>query len=559
MPMMRGASVPKKDSKESLLATKYRLDGSLPYDLKKWSNEKMNRATGGIPYGARSDGYDDDLSQDTFANNREAISEVFQDKKVNLQQREVIARSVLEGTYQQSSNGDGSPQHRGKSAERYDRETGRLVKEVYDTDIMRSTAQVNRARMRPLNFLEAQGEQMDIVLVDARTVMEFEQTKNVERVKSPNKGKRGLYSFAGRTLKEETIPISVEIRKEEEDRLRNSFMSTSKKTMYLDAKNRELDRTKAYLKWQKEAARRAKVRDKDRKHEIQLRRESVRKFRTDLRKHLESSANPMLGTIMRYVDDGVAWNIMNAYRGHAMSMDMVVSLIGQTLGTLESEDGYTNSGRNGPSDGGDLSSVSSAPSAGAMKNGKRQQGSHSKKHVHTNPLGESFITEVEIKEGDIQDIFAAPPVDIPKPAGYLEEEFDDSVVSVSDPRNKERPEIAVKGLIDTNHFLKPYSAGHKSKHVAKENIFAPSGMKKKGPEVLPFTDELAKYQLGTRPGTGASAIGKYSVILLFFLPSFLFMMVSMSLSLLIYYCLSAFSDTTWHESNHHLPLNQSSN
>jgi hypothetical protein len=29
-----------------------------------------------------------------------------------------------------------------------------------------------------------------------------------------------------------------------------------------------------------------------------------------------------------------------------------------------------------------------------------------------------------------------------------------------------------------------------------------------------------------------------------FLPSFLFMMVSLSLSLLIYYCLSAFSDTT---------------
>jgi hypothetical protein len=30
------------------------------------------------------------------------------------------------------------------------------------------------------------------------------------------------------------------------------------------------------------------------------------------------------------------------------------------------------------------------------------------------------------------------------------------------------------------------------------------------------------------------------------------------MSLSIYYCLSAFSDTTWHESNHHLPLNQSS-
>ena len=32
----------------------------------------------------------------------------------------------------------------------------------------------------------------------------------------------------------------------------------------------------------------------------------------------------------------------------------------------------------------------------------------------------------------------------------------------------------------------------------------------------------------------------------------------LSLSLSIYYCLSALSDTSWHVSNHHLPLNQSS-
>jgi Na+/H+ antiporter NhaD/arsenite permease-like protein len=38
---------------------------------------------------------------------------------------------------------------------------------------------------------------------------------------------------------------------------------------------------------------------------------------------------------------------------------------------------------------------------------------------------------------------------------------------------------------------------------------------------------------------------------------FLFLFVMSPLSLLIYYCLPAFSDTTLHESNHHLPLNQS--
>jgi hypothetical protein len=49
----------------------------------------------------------------------------------------------------------------------------------------------------------------------------------------------------------------------------------------------------------------------------------------------------------------------------------------------------------------------------------------------------------------------------------------------------------------------------------------------------------------------------YSVLLFFFLPSLLGCDVSIS-HLSIYCSLLAFSDTTWHESNHHPPLNQSS-
>ena len=63
---------------------------------------------------------------------------------------------------------------------------------------------MNRAHAS-FEFLEASGEQMDIILVDPRTVMEYEHTKNVERVKSPNKGclysweepsRRKLYRYA---------------------------------------------------------------------------------------------------------------------------------------------------------------------------------------------------------------------------------------------------------------------------------------------------------------------------------------------------------------------------
>lgn len=479
--MMRGASAPKKESKETLLKTKYKLDGSLPFDLMKWSNKKTARSAGGIPYEERGGDQMDNMTEDSFGADRAAISQVFQDERVNLQQREVIARSLLEGKYNiVGANDSGMAHETSMQSIEFD-EHGRPVKPVYDQDIMRGTAQVNRARMRPLNFLEANGEQMDIILVDPRTVMEYEHTKNVERVKSPNKGKRGLYSWGGRTVAEEVLPIRVEIKKEEADRTRNSYMSTSKKTMYLDAKKRELDRTKEYLKWQKEAARRSKAKEGDRKADIQIRREGIRKFRGDLRKHLEASSNPMLGTIMRYVDDKVAWNIMNAYRGHAMSMDMVVGLIGQTLGTLET----------------------GAEEAKLAEHSNVTQGAEG----GNIGMPSSFITEVETSE-EALNLAVNPPPPLVEDPSLVEAEnkatdFDDSVVSVNEAPIID-DEVHVKGIVDKGDFLKPYSAGHKSKFIAKENLFAPHGLKKKGPQELPYTDEIAKYALSSRPGTGTA-------------------------------------------------------
>ena len=58
--------------------------------------------------------------------------------------------------------------------------------------------------------------------------------------------------------------------------------------------------------------------------------------------------------------------------------------------------------------------------------------------------------------------------------------------------------------MDKGDFLKPYSAGHKGKFIAKDNLFAPQGLKKKGPQELPYTDEIVKYSLRSRPGTGTA-------------------------------------------------------
>jgi hypothetical protein len=72
----------------------------------------------------------------------------------------------------------------------------------------------------------------------------------------------------------------------------------------------------------------------------------------------------------------------------------------------------------------------------------------------------------------------------------------------------------------------------------------------------------AKFKGGLEDGKLRSflvdnVLSKYVFCHTIVLPSFL-VCDDVSVSLSIYYCLFAFSDTTWHESNHHLPLNQSS-
>ncbi len=483
---MRGARAPKANDKADILATKYKLDGNLPFDLRSWSHAKMNNSSGGIPHDESK--ADSSFLGDEFVAEKAALGQVFKDSRINLQQKEVIARSVLQGNYDYIGpilDTSTTSNEKYSDISKVD-EYGYPVKPVYDEDLMRGTAQVNRARMRPLNFLEAKGEQMDIVLVDQRVVMELEHIKNVARVRSPDKGKRQLFSWAGETIKEEVHPIKVELRAEADRRDMNGNMSISKNVMYSDAKKKELERTKDYLQWQRDAARRSKARERDRKAELQMRREAINKFRRSLQGQLTKTKHPMKATIMRYVDAEVAWNIMSAYRGHTMSMDMVVDLVGQTLGSLEEEDKKT-----------------------AALNSLVGDGN-----------GRSFITEVAPLE----------PLHIPSPSkqpnsGLIDEStlfddnIDDSVVTrlthegasrgaqeeaLNDPSNKE-VEVRVEGIHKAEQFLKPYSAGLKSKRLAQENLFAPRGLEKKGPEELPHTAELAKYQLtvSQRPSTGS--------------------------------------------------------
>ena len=255
----------------------------------------MNSSSGGIPY--EESKADNSFLGDEFAAKREALSKVFKDGRINLQQKEVIARSVLQGKYDHIGPVlDTSTASDVNNDSKLD-EHGYPVKHVYDEDLMRGTAQVNRARMKPLNFLEAKGEQMDIVLVDQRVVKDLEQVKNVARLKAHDKGKKQLFSWAGATIKEEVKPISIPLKAETDKKETNELMTLSKNVMLNDAKKKQLERTKDYLHWQKTPLD-APKRKSDRKAELQVRREAIAKFRRDLQDQLTKVKHPMKGTIM---------------------------------------------------------------------------------------------------------------------------------------------------------------------------------------------------------------------------------------------------------------------
>ena len=182
---------------------------------------------------------------------------------------------------------------------------------------------------------------------------------------------------------------------------------------------------------------------------------------------------------------------MSTYQGpHAMSMEMVLGLIGQTLGSLEDQ----------------------------------ENGEDAEEEKHQFPPmgkgnGRSFITEVVPLE----------PLQIPSPSKQpitrmvddcteYTDIIDDSVVtgitqenhSYENERAQEgnlnkKVEVRVQAVHKAEEFMKPYSVGLKSKSLAQENLFAPQGLQKRGPEELPHTADLAKYKLTSvgRPSTGS--------------------------------------------------------
>ena len=52
-----------------------------------------------------------------------------------------------------------------------------------------------------------------------------------------------------------------------------------------------------------------------------------------MREHLINNRDPQLGTIMRCVDESLIYHFMEKYKGFSMTVQAILSLVGNSLGT----------------------------------------------------------------------------------------------------------------------------------------------------------------------------------------------------------------------------------
>ena len=497
MPMMQGAAATlskvKPIDKETALATAYKLSGELPIDLRQWTKKKQDRSLGGIPAenNAQKSGHitqDPEIERVINEINEEKskIEAIFKGKHANLSYRETVARNILAGTYTSSSRGDtpNSPHPLP--------DNGVYVKHEFEKDLIRGTARVNRARMKPEAFLSTNGVQAPIFLVEPRLVLLYEQEKTVRRIKTPGGGpKARTFAFGGQSLDEQLKPINIPNSKEELDRILNAKFVMDKKKMWLRSRQLHIERGKKELEDARIQAQLAKKSHAQRMRGLQERKRYVDEFRSKLKTHLEVTKDPMMGTIMRYVNEKVAWNILQQYKGFTMSMKAIVGLVGQTLGDLEITD-----------EDGDLDQFGEAM-ASAVSNG-----------INTSVLGNESIelpNEARLNadnfEGDNTYITSLPMNTSNKAKAFNDVE-DDEGIDEGEVVMNDSVENSTIGdssfLLNTaQRFIKPNSAG---KIHARANVFAPGGAEL-AEKVLPHSTDLAVQKLGYQHSIRGSTPG----------------------------------------------------
>ena len=294
--------------REKILAKHYDLQqGVLPADVLSKSRKIMKAASGTGIATPSSSGLEAAEAPSIEGANNLVIEQVFMDERINLRQKESIAKSILAGEYSM-----GIPTNRGAPNTR--------IAAAHDLDLARGVGLLRRHVMAKPRFMEVVSTQAPIIVVNVNDVLLQEQAK-----RRSNARKTGYFLF-NQYLPEEERPIYKE-------RVGSQDVGMHYRAEMVQlAKQNAVKKCKEGLTLCKVLAESERRRDKDFKERRREIRKKIEDFRHKVLERLTEQAHPLKGRIMRSLTDKMALALMEHYRGFIMSVDAIISLIGTSLG-----------------------------------------------------------------------------------------------------------------------------------------------------------------------------------------------------------------------------------
>ena len=256
------------------------------------------------------------LDREVREANNSMLEQVFKDERINLRQKENIAKAVLKGDYD-----IGSPTARADGTR-----LGRLAA-VHDLDLARGVGLLRRHRMKKPRFMELDGNQATIFIAKPSDLIAQEQAKR------RSKEKKSGYFLFNKFVPEENIPVrpGKTLRALEESKAASEFAQL-KTDMLLESKLNMIIKGKEKVTKLVELAASEKRRYQEKVESKKDIRKKVEELRSKVHARLLEKKDPLAGKIIRAFDDKLAQAFMEQYRGYAMSADAIIATIGSRLG-----------------------------------------------------------------------------------------------------------------------------------------------------------------------------------------------------------------------------------
>jgi len=257
------------------------------------------------------------LDREVHEANNSMLEQVFKDERINLRQKENIAKAVLKGDYD-----IGSPTARADGTR-----PGRLAA-VHDLDLARGVGLLRRHRMKKPRFMELDGNQATIFIAKPSDLIAQEQAKRRSKEK-----KTSHFFLFNKYVQEENMPVrpGKTLRALEESKAASKFTQL-KTDMLHESKLSTILRGKEEVTKLVKLVELEKRRYQEKVESKKDIRKKVEELRSKVHARLLEKKDPLAGKIIRAFDDKLAQAFMEQYRGYAMSADAIIATIGSRLG-----------------------------------------------------------------------------------------------------------------------------------------------------------------------------------------------------------------------------------